>query len=405
MVMEQNPWLKALIILLVISAAIFLASQFWALVMWIADIIMLFFLAWLLSFVLKPLVSFPCRYLRLSRAVAVIIVYVGLILTLVSVMILIVPVIALQLTQLGTNLPDYAERLTKWIIPLQSELHRYNIDLDLAKIWPTQDLMNRVERLGTALVQNALTLITGLASLILGMIIVLVLSFYITLDGDAIAEQVLDLVPERYQDEVHFLSTSIDRTFGGFIRGQMIQSVIYGLGTALIMWLAGLGYVLVASIFAAIVMIIPFLGPILAIIPPLLIALFQLSLAKVLLVFVGLFVLQQIVFNIIAPKVMSESVGMHPLLVFLAILLGVRVAGLAGAIFGIPVVAVIYAMFHLFWERSPSIQARRARRSEAIADRAKSAPGKPPLKGEFWLDSLKERISRAVDKGSQRPIK
>jgi predicted PurR-regulated permease PerM len=95
-------------------------------------------------------------------------------------------------------------------------------------------------------------------------------------------------------------------------------------------------------------MVIPFVGSVAAIIPPMILALMTGDWLKVILVFIGLMALQQLVFNVIAPKVMSDSVGMHPLLVFAALLLGTKEAGIWGAIFGVPIVGVMWSMFVQF---------------------------------------------------------
>ena len=202
------------------------------------------------------------------------------------------------------------------------------------------------------LAQNALSIAQLLASAVTGLFIVLVLSFYIMLDGERIALDTLKLLPRRYQDEARFFMDSIDRTFGGYIRGVLIQAAVYAVGTAIVMRIAGLGFIEVISVFAGAMMIIPFLGGFFAIVPPLFLALFSGSLFNIIFVLVALLALQQIVLNVVAPKVMSENVGIHPLLVFLAIFVGLKVAGLWGAIFGVPIAGVVNAMVQYMINRS-----------------------------------------------------
>jgi predicted PurR-regulated permease PerM len=96
------------------------------------------------------------------------------------------------------------------------------------------------------------------------------------------------------------------------------------------------------SSFSGLAMIIPFIGPLIAIVPPVALAAAQ-SPGSLVGVLISLFILQQVVTSVIAPKIMSETVGIHPLLVLFAMLVGVKVAGFWGALFGVPVVAVIYA--------------------------------------------------------------
>jgi predicted PurR-regulated permease PerM len=135
----------------------------------------------------------------------------------------------------------------------------------------------------------------------------------------------------------------VRRAFGGFLRGQLVLSGVYGLATAAVMSLAGLDFTLVASVFAAVVMLIPFLGPVLAVLPPALIALLVHP-DRVWWIVVLLAAAQLAVLNVISPRVMSHTVGMHPLLVFVAVLVGAKVAGLWGALFGVPIAGVVVAM-------------------------------------------------------------
>ncbi len=350
--MENSPWLRALIILLVFIAGFYLLTILWQVGQQVADIILMFFLAWLLAFTLTPLARFLARYNRQNKLLAVVEIYTGLILLLFLLGMLAVPAVASQLVELGANMPAYIAGLPATVEAFQAWFWVRGIMIDLSSVFQSQALVQGANSLGSVLAQNALSIAQFLASAVTGLFIVLVLSFYIMMDGERIAENILKLLPLRFQEEARFLTDSIDRTFGGYIRGVLIQAAVYAIGTAVVMQIARLEYVEVISIFAGIAMIIPFLGGLLAIVPVFLLALFSGSLFNVVFVIVALLVLQQVVLNVIAPKVMSENVGIHPLVVFLAILLGLKVAGVWGAIFGVPVAGVVNAMAQYFINRS-----------------------------------------------------
>jgi predicted PurR-regulated permease PerM len=107
---------------------------------------------------------------------------------------------------------------------------------------------------------------------------------------------------------------------------------------------------LVASLFAGLFMLIPLIGPFLALIPPLLAALLQ-NPDSALWIFLILFVYQFAIVNVLMPRVLSHALGLHPLLVFGAILISIRLAGFWGAFFGIPVAGVLWTMATFFFER------------------------------------------------------
>jgi predicted PurR-regulated permease PerM len=201
-----------------------------------------------------------------------------------------------------------------------------------------------------SIIQNALGIFTGLMGLLANLFFVLIIGFIMTMDGPRLRRALVNRIPKNYHDEVLFFSSSVDRTFGGFLRGQLFQSLLVAVGTAIAMTFFGLNFVLVASLFVGLFMLIPLIGPFLALIPPVLTALLQVPDLTLWLLIV-LFVYQFVIVNVLMPRLISNSVGLHPLLVFAAILISVRVAGFWGAFFGIPVAGVVWAMGLFFFER------------------------------------------------------
>jgi predicted PurR-regulated permease PerM len=356
--MERNPWLQVVLVLLALAGALWLFDWLLGLAGYLADIILLFFLAWLLAFVLFPLadrvatlrIPWVNGWRPLSHGPAVVLVYLGLLLVLVILGLLLAPVVVTQLAQLGSDLPGYAGRLPT-LAQMQSELNRWGVPVDLNTVYQPQALIDQAKSVGGMLAQNALSIATGIVTVAFDLLVVLVLSFYLMLDGPALARRAMSLVPSRYQGQAEFFSDSVARSFGGFIRGQLAQAILYGLVTATVMRLAGLSFVAAVSTVCGLAMIIPFVGPVLAVIPPVALAAVQAPGA-----FVGvlltLFLVQQVIVNVIAPKIMSSSIGMHPLMVLLSTMIGVRVAGFWGAFFGVPVTGVLYAMLAFFYRNA-----------------------------------------------------
>lgn len=345
--MENNPWLRALIVLLVFIAAIHLGAIVWGVAQQFADVLGLFFFAWLVAFALKPVARFFVARLRASWPVAVGIVYLLLGVALFEAAFVLVPALVSQTAQLAEALPDLVEALPDWTLWLQDQLAARRIHVNPEALAALTDLSRQAELITAALLERSVALVTSLVSAIVAVVLVLVLSFYIMLDGTRIKGGALALVPPAYRADALFFLDSIDRSFGGFLRGSLLQALVHGLGTAVIMAFAGLNYVVAGSVFAGLIMLIPFVGAVLAIVVPLLIALLQygqLGAGGLLAVSLALFALQQFTLNVLTPRVMSQSVGVHPLLVFLAMLVGAKVAGVTGAIFGIPVVGVLSAM-------------------------------------------------------------
>jgi len=109
-------------------------------------------------------------------------------------------------------------------------------------------------------------------------------------------------------------------------------------------------FILIASLLSGVFMLIPLLGPFLALIPPLLVCLIQ-SPHLAFWLFLILLIYQLIIVNVAMPRVLSQAVGLHPLLIFAALLIGIRVAGIWGAFFGIPIAGVLWAMVNYVFQR------------------------------------------------------
>jgi predicted PurR-regulated permease PerM len=384
--MEKNPWFRALIILAVFALAIYLGGQLWEMARHFADIIIVFFLAWLVAFILSPLAYFLERGYRLPRSLAVALVYLGLFVNIGIVFVLVVPLAVEQLVQLAQYLPSYVGEVQTWLQGwggfLQAELSNRGIAVDMPSFYKSTELTTQVGALTSGIVANTITLVSGAASFLTNATIVLVLSFYLVLDGDRLVRGLTTLVPASYQQESRYLRESISRTFGGWLRGTLLVALVYAIGNAVVMAISGLSYVLLASILAGVLMIIPLFGPVLALVLPVLLAAFQGDVTKLVLVVVGLLILQVLVFNVLSPKVMGESVGMHPLLVFLALLVGIKQAGLVGAIFGVPVIGVAYAMVvYLIQKRVPPDA-----NAEPVLAATASEPTQRTVRGDWvWL--------------------
>jgi predicted PurR-regulated permease PerM len=346
--LERDPLVRWLLLMLAAIGTVWLAGWVWQLASRFSDVILLFFLAWLLAFTLSP-VARGLQRLGLPRLLAVGAVYAGLFILLTLTGLLVIPAAVAQLIQLAGSLPALAADLQA----RADQLHLTLIERGLPEAQLSdfyRNVIARAEALGTALLANSLAIATTILSSLLNGMIILVLSFYIMLDGDKIAAVFLDLLPKRYREDAAAALDHIDRTFGGFVRGQLIQAAVYTLGTAIVMELAQLPYALILSAFAGIAMLIPIVGPYLAMTPPVILAII-LAPGTLWWVILLLLVLQFVVVNVLAPKIMSQSVGIHPLLVFAALFIGAKLAGVWGAIFGVPVAAMLSLLARVFYQR------------------------------------------------------
>ncbi len=372
--MERDRWTQAAVVLVAISAAIFLFEKAWQLSGFFGDIILTFALAWLIAFILAPIVDmlggrpaprFLTRWvrqrgadraarvlenLRLPRGLAISLVYLGLVVALVVIAIFLVPLVVTQFSQLGAKLPEYIAQAPDWTENLQENLAKRNIYVDLTPIYQPGEMTRRAETIGAAIIQNALVVVTQVVSGVASAFIIIILSFYMMLDGKKVLKQTLALVPVEYHDELAVAGRSIERTFGGFIRGQLVMALLYAVFVTLVMTIAGLRFAVAIGFLAGLLMFIPVIGAPIAMVLPAIIALFQNpGLAIWMLLIMTAY--QQVLLHILMPKIMSEVVGMPPLLILAAIMISVRLIDLWGFVFGIPVAGAVYATTTFFLDR------------------------------------------------------
>jgi predicted PurR-regulated permease PerM len=208
------------------------------------------------------------------------------------------------------------------------------------------------------------------------------LSLFIVLDQERITAYLNRLVPPRWAPEARLFETSVASSFGGFIRGQAIQGVMLALIAWGVHWVLGLDFLAASAGLVGVLQAIPFFGPALSWAPPVVVALLtkpDAVLPALIAMAVGWFVVN----NIVLPRVMASAVGIHPVAVLISVLVGLKIAGIAGAIFALPVAAVMAAFFHHFLlrnaESTGDVATRAARRLERRQGRPVRVPTPPTI--------------------------
>ncbi len=346
--MNNNRWLQALIILLVLIATSWIAGQAWLLIIQFAGIILLFFLAWLLAFALSPIAR-GLQARGMPQPAAVTLVYLGMLLVLVFTGLLVFPALAVQIQQLIEATPGYTNELERLGNQGLAQLKTWGVhaeDIKLDSFYGT--LGDQVKNVGG----SVLTFVSGLAGFLFNAIIILLLSFYFMKDGDRMFNNTVAVLPRTLGSELQLMGDSVAHAFGGFLRGQLVFAFLYALLNAAIMGLFKLDYILIASILAGFAMIIPLLGGFIAYVPPILIILVTPSAAGNWWILLAvLFVVQTLMTQVVSPRIMSQAVGMHPLFVVAALLAGLQVAGAWGALFGIPIAGVVQQVIGPYFAR------------------------------------------------------
>jgi predicted PurR-regulated permease PerM len=376
---RQRRWLSAVLVLGTLVLAIVLLSLVGSIFFAFGDIVLVFFLAWLLAFILSPGVNGLTRLVPfLPRIGAVVLVYALLVGAIILAVVLVAGAVASSISDFVSSVPTLRQDLPTLLAPWQGRLNGLGLNqIDL--VAQATSFLDNLANYAVALAGPVQQLAVASLGAMGNVLIVLILSLYMVVDRDDILSFLFRLVPPAYKEEARLLETSVARSFGGFLRGQAILGVVYAAVALLTSAVLHLPYLAITTVVAGGLMAIPFFGPFLSWAPPVIVALLAQPDATVptaILMGVGWLV----VMNVLQPRLMQEAVGIHPLVVLGSVLVGSKIAGVTGAIFGIPIAAVISAFFFHFLiiSREPSpVATRAARRLEAREGRPVRVPREP----------------------------
>ncbi len=368
---REHQLLQALVVLAILYLAFQVFALGWVAVAQVADVIIIFVAAWALAYLLSPLVNRIDTGTPLNRTLAVVVVYIAIALVLVLIGLLVVPPLVAQLNDLVTRGPEYGERASQLAASLQTTLERVGIRVDLTEFYGT--LPRRLGDLAAAYAADILGVVSATAAVFFNVTLVLIIAFLMLNDGDSMWHRFTRALSPELGSEAELLRHSADRSFGGFIRGSLILGLIYAIATLAILVPLGVPYAGVLALVSGLTMIIPFFGPIIAMIPVIAVT-FLGAPDRLLIVFILVLAVQQVLLNVVSPRIMSRSIGIHPIFIFLALLLGAKLAGFWGVFLAVPVAGIVNTFLRYSYELAAGRRTR-VQAATLIEDREARAAG------------------------------
>jgi predicted PurR-regulated permease PerM len=365
---RERQLLTTLVVLLIILASFQLLTYLTDALSRVADVVIIFVAAWAVSYLLSPLVNRIDQGTILNRALSVVVVYIGIAIVLAGTLALAVPGLVSQLNDLIVRAPEYGDRAAREVIALQQRLEGAGLSVSVTELYG--QVPARLSQIAGSIAADALGFVSATANVLFNATLVLIIAFIMLIDGDTLWQRFIGVLSPELRSEAELLRQSADRSFGGFIRGSLILGLIYGVATLVILVALGVPFAGVLAVFSGLTMIIPFFGPIIAEIPVLAVALLGAPDAFIWVVVLTI-ILQQLVLNVVGPRIMSNAIGIHPIFVFLALLLGSRIAGFWGVVLAMPVAGVINTFVRYGFQVA---QGRRARtEASTLIDEADAA--------------------------------
>ncbi|MEO7001478.1 MAG: AI-2E family transporter [Ktedonobacterales bacterium] len=411
---QRYRMLRVLLTLVTLIVAIYAFELLWGALQLFGDIILLFFLAWIVSFILEP-VSVFLQQRGVKRPLAVTLIYLALAVVISGLIVLTIPTI-------GDEAQRVAQEITLAFAPTNINALNQQLLVTLKHLgFSDHDARNFVSQLSSQIpgfvssvanqaINTTTSLVTSVLVILFDTFLVIILSFYMMLDGERLVERMVVRLPPVWIEDVSLFQKNVDQIFGGFFRAQLIIGAVYGVITWLALLALGQANGLLVALLAGLFMLLPFIGPFLAVVPPIMLVLLQTPpnqvILKLIILGVTLFLGQQLVFQIIAPRVMGSSIGMHPLLLFAALLIGAKEGGVWGAFFAAPILAVAIAMLQVFYDRfaATSPLFKPVQRAAASAELANAA--ETEHKGDGASDSPDGRTFASDEStGKAAPIR
>jgi predicted PurR-regulated permease PerM len=343
--MTHINWQRTRDILICIICIGILIWASWSVLGQFIDAIIMLLLSMAVAFLLHPATDF-LEGLKIPRILATLIVYVvvlGLLGWLAYLLIFSLVIQALTfsdtITQFANSLPTTLSTTIDFL-EKQGHIPHSNIDNAISQI------QNQATDFAKSLVQNVFDLVSVMINAFLDILLVIVLSFYLTLDGKRIRSNLFSIVPKRSMPSVEIFDEALSRVVGNYIRGQLTLAIIVGVATGFFCAFTGLGnYALICGVLAFLFETIPMIGPGLASITPLILSLLLPPVfPRMLILALCFLVLQIIESNILGPRIVGHAVGLHPVAAILSLLVGAKLFGLFGALIATPLVAATWVV-------------------------------------------------------------
>ena len=318
-------------------------------VFYLRNVVMLLFVSLVFAAALNPAVDWLQKH-RIPRTLGILLIYVCVLAVLFLSVYLIIAPITKEINDLTQDFPVYWEKITSNWHSFKAFSESHGVGQNI------QDYLNYLKGNLSLATNKIFGVVSSLFGGLVYMVMILVMTFYITLEDQAMKRTLRSILPANYQPYAMRLVTRMQDKIGLWLRGQLVLSLIIFVVSFVGLSLLGVKYALVLAIFAGVTEIIPYLGPILSAIPAVFVASTQ-SPALGLEVLVLYVFIHQTENYLIVPKVMQKAVGLNPIIVLMAMLIGAQMAGILGIVLAVPVATAIGVALKDFFAHKEGVEA------------------------------------------------
>jgi predicted PurR-regulated permease PerM len=386
--MERVNWERVRDILISILCVGVMLWAAWSIMGLFIHALVLLLLAMAVAFLVTPAVDFIGRYI--PRLLAALLVYAVVLAIVGGLCYALIFSLIQQVNYFSQNLPGYVQNLPTTYANTQQWLIQQGIPRDTIDA-----AINSITQQANALAASLTTIIFVVTDAIINVLLVVVLSFYLVLDGKRIRNSIVGIAPKRSMKHVLLFEDALNRVVGNYIRGQLTLAAIIGILAGLGCYMLGLSnFALIIGVLAFLFETIPMVGPALASIPAVLISLLlPAPFPRSYEILVYFIVIQMIESNILGPRIVGHAVGLHPVASILALIAGAQLFGAFGALLATPIVGAFWVVITSLYR---SVRGESA--DEVLARRRSSWIRRRPQ--ESLARIRKERVHLDTNPGS-----
>jgi predicted PurR-regulated permease PerM len=297
------------------------------------DVVALFFLSIIFTATLDPAIDWMQRR-KIPRTISVSLIYIGFFIAVGIALSFLIPPFLSQVKDFAENFPIYSEKLATSFAGVEVYARSYGINFNMGEIVKTS-LSGMTQSSG-----QIFSTTVGIFTVLLSIVIVLSLTFYMSVKEDGMKKFVLSFTPRGKKEYVISLVERIQKKIGRWMFGQLILMLVIFVLDFIALSLFGIPYALVLAFLAGILEIVPYLGPIISATLAAIVG-FIISPVTGIIILCVLTLIQQLESHIIVPQIMKKAVGLNPVVVILSLLIGAKLGGTMGAILSIPLATAV----------------------------------------------------------------
>ena len=328
-------------------------------------------IAIIFAYIIDPIVNYLERK-GVKRQFGVIIVYISVILIFGILIVSVIPKTINEVSNLLASLPAMVDTLIKDVNNFLTEVFaKFNIELpenfidvykesnpkvngDVETPQIVSDILDSMKKAINELIvkmqgslmgslSNIVSKLYGFLTSAFRLVLIIIFSFYFSVDKERFILKVKKAMPNKYREDISYLTSNIDTALQQFIRGRMLLAIFVGILTMLYLLVLRVDFAIIIGLITCVADIIPYIGPFLGCAPAVLFA-FMDSPMKALWVLILFVIVQWIENNILAPKLIGDSTGLNPLVILISIIIGGGIFGVWGMVISVPLTSIIFIL-------------------------------------------------------------